>query len=426
MEFGKTSKTYYLNKSIYINLRWIGIIGQFLTINSVKFIFDFDFDYIFANLIIFIGAISNIFLIYNYKKIQLSNRSALNFLLIDIIQLSSLLYLTGGVVNPFSIFLLIPSVFASSHLKIKTNLFLIFVTLISIIFLTFFSLDLPKPLSEHFHISPYYYYAIPTGLIIALLFLNYFALVFGKESNLRKEALDKIQEVISKEHELVSLGGQAAAAAHSLGTPLSTIKIISHELFDQFKNNNEVKKDIELLVSQVDRCNEILKRLTLNPTLEDNFIDQDLSLYDNVKEIVNSFKEISDKKFNIDVEQNANSFHIRKSIEIVYGIRNFIGNANKFAKFNIYIAIKSDSETSEITIEDDGQGFPKDILNKIGEPYIKSLRPNKKNKSGLGLGIFIGKTLLEKNRAKLLFRNSETRGGAEVKIEWLNKNLSEI
>ncbi|MDC0167759.1 ActS/PrrB/RegB family redox-sensitive histidine kinase [bacterium] len=426
MEFGKTSKTYYLNKSIYINLRWIGIIGQFLTINSVKFIFDFDFDYIFANLIIFIGAISNIFLIYNYKKIQLSNRSALNFLLIDIIQLSSLLYLTGGVINPFSIFLLIPSVFASSHLKIKTNLFLIFVTLISIIFLTFFSLDLPKPLSEHFHISPYYYYAIPTGLIIALLFLNYFALVFGKESNLRKEALDKIQEVISKEHELVSLGGQAAAAAHSLGTPLSTIKIISHELFDQFKNNNEVKKDIELLVSQVDRCNEILKRLTLNPTLEDNFIDQDLSLYDNVKEIVNSFKEISDKKFNIDVEQNANSFHIRKSIEIVYGIRNFIGNANKFAKFNIYIAIKSDSETSEITIEDDGQGFPKDILNKIGEPYIKSLRPNKKNKSGLGLGIFIGKTLLEKNRAKLLFRNSETRGGAEVKIEWLNKNLSEI
>ncbi len=208
MEPSKISEIYSLNRSTYINLRWIGILGQLITINSVKFIFGFDFNFILSNIIIFIGAISNIFLIYNYKKIQLSNTSAFNFLLIDIIQLSSLLYLTGGVVNPFSIFLLIPSVFASSNLKIKTNFFLILVTLISIIFLTFFSLDLPKPLSDHFHISSYYYYAIPTGLIIALLFLNFFALLFGKESNLRKEALNKIQEFISKEHELFSLGTQ--------------------------------------------------------------------------------------------------------------------------------------------------------------------------------------------------------------------------
>ena len=426
MELGKISETYSLNRSTYINLRWIGIIGQLITINSVKFIFNFDFDFITANLIIFIGAISNIFLLYSYNKIQLSNRSAFSFLLIDIIQLTLLLYLTGGILNPFSIFLLIPSVFASSNLKIKTNLFLISVTLISIIFLTFFSLDLPKPLSDHFHVSPYYYYAIPTGLIIALLFLNYFALIFGKESNLRKEALNKIQELISKEHELVSLGTQAAAAAHSLGTPLSTIKIISQDLLLQLKDNKDFKKDIELLVSQVDRCNDILKRLSINSTLEDDFIDKDLSLHDYLKQIVNSFKEISDKNYIINTEQDTNSFNIKKSIEIIYGIRNFIGNANKFAKNNIYITIKSDSEISEVIIEDDGQGFSKDILTKIGEPYIKSLRSSDNKKSGLGLGIFIGKTLLEKNYAKILFRNSETRGGAEIKIEWLNKNLSKI
>ena len=426
MELGKISETYSLNRSTYINLRWIGILGQLITINSVKFIFNFDFDFISANIIIFIGAISNIFLIYNYKKIQLSNRSSLNFLLIDIIQLSLLLYLTGGVVNPFSIFLLIPSVFASSHLKIKTNLFLIFVTSISIIFLTFYSLDLPKPLSVHFHVSPYYYYAIPTGLIIALLFLNYFALIFGKESNLRKEALNKIQELIYKEHELVSLGTQAAAAAHSLGTPLSTIKIISQDLLEQLNNNKDLKKDIDLLVSQVDRCNDILRRLSINSTLEDDFIGKDLNLNNYLKEIVISFKEISDKNFNINTEQDTNSFNIKKSIEIVYGIRNFIGNANKYAKKNIYIAIKSDSETSEIIIEDDGPGFSKDILAKIGEPYIKSLRLDDKKKSGLGLGIFIGKTLLEKNYANILFRNSETRAGAEIKIEWTNKNLIKI
>ena len=426
MEISKILETYSLNKSTYLNLRWIGIIGQFITINTVKFILNFEFNYLAANLIIFVGAISNIYLFYYYNKIQLSNRSAFNFLLIDIIQLSSLLYLTGGVINPFSIFLLIPSVFASSHLKIKTNLLLIFVTLISIIFLTFFSLDLPKPLSNHFHISPYYYYAIPTGLIVALLFLNYFALIFGRESNLRKEALNKIQELISKEHELVSLGTQAAAAAHSLGTPLSTIKIISQDLLEQLNNNKDLKKDIELLVSQVDRCNDILKRLSINSTLEDDFIGKDLSLNSYLKEIINSFKEISDKSFTLNIEQDTNSFDIKKSIEIIYGIRNFVGNANKYAKKNIYITIRSDSETSEIIIEDDGPGFSKDILTKIGEPYIKSIRADDNKKSGLGLGIFIGKTLLEKNYAKILFRNSETRGGAEIKIEWTNKNLSKL
>ena len=356
---------------------------------------------------------------------MLTNITSFNFLFLDIIQLSALLYLSGGILNPFSIFLLIPSVFASSNLNIKTNIPLIFITLIMIIFLTFYHHDLPKPLNE-FKISLYYYYAIPLALIIALVFLNYFAFIFGQETNLRKDALDKIQEVISKEHELVSLGGQAAAAAHSFGTPLSTIKIISHDLFDQFKDNNEVKKDLELLVSQVDRCNVILKKLTLNPAIEDDFLDKNKTLYDYINEIVNSFKEISNKNFNVDKEQDSNSFEILKSVEIVYGLRNFIGNANKFANENIYISIRSDSQNTEITIEDDGPGIPKDILNKIGEPYIKTLKTKDSKKSGLGLGIFIGKTLLEKNSAKIIIRNSETRGGAEVKIDWENKNLKKL
>ena len=425
MEFGSNLKTHSLNKITYINLRWIAIIGQFVTINSVKFIFGFEFNYILANVIVFFGAISNLVLIFFFKKTQLSEKLSLNFLIIDILQLSFLLYLTGGTINPFSIFLIIPSIFASSSLNLKTNIMLITLTIISIIFLTFFHKELPSPLNNYIF-NKHYYYSVPIALIVALIFLNFFAITFGIESKVRKEALDKIQEVISKEHELVSLGGQAAAAAHSLGTPLSTIKIISQDLFSQFKNNKDVLKDLELLVSQVNRCNEILKRLTLNPNIEDDFIDRNLSLYDYVKEIINSFKEISNKNFVIDVEQNSNPFDIRKSIEIVYGIRNFLGNANKFSKKSVFVSIKSDSEISQLTIEDDGPGFSKDILNKIGEPYIKSLRLNDNTKSGLGLGIFIGKTLLEKNYAKILFRNSETRGGAEIKIEWLNKNLADI
>ena len=425
MELSDTSKTYTLNKKTYINLRWIGIIGQFITINLVSFYFKFEFNYILANIIVFFGGISNFFLMYFYKESQLSERTSLYFLVLDIFQLSFLLYLTGGTINPFSIFLIIPSVFASTSLKLKTNILLIILTIFSIIIITFFHQELPSPLDKYVF-NKYYYYSVPIALIVALIFLNFFAITFGKESMIRKEALDKIQEVISKEHELVSLGGQAAAAAHSLGTPLSTIKIISQELFDQLKDNKNFGKDIELLVSQVNRCNEILKKLTLNPTIEDDFIDKNLSLYEYVREIVSSYEEISNKIFNIDIEQNNNSFDIKKSIEIVYGIRNFVGNANKFAKNNVFITIKSDSDISELIIEDDGPGFSKEILSKIGEPYIKSFKSQDSSKSGLGLGIFIGKTLLEKNYANIIFRNSETRSGAEINIEWSNKKLLNI
>jgi two-component system sensor histidine kinase RegB len=423
MKFFETSKYFSLKKSTYINLRWIAIIGQFITINSIYFIFNFTFEIILGNLVILTGILSNLYLIHINKNTQLSDKIAFSFLLIDILQLSCLIYLTGGIVNPFSIFLIIPTIFSSSNLGLKSNLSLASITILIIIFLTFFNQPLPYPVNEHFHVDSYYYYSIPISLIVALIFLNYFALIFGKESRIRKEALNKMEEIMSKEHELLSLGGQAAAAAHSLGTPFSTIKIISADLLKQFKNNVEVKKDIDLLVSQIERCSEILKKLTLNPTIEDDFIDRDLTIIDYVNEIIKSFKETSKKKFIINFDQYSNSFNITKSIEIVYGLRNFIGNANKFSKSKVFINIKSDADITEILIEDDGEGYPNDVLRKIGEPYIKSYKSSIKSKSGLGLGIFIGKTLLEKNYASILCRNSETRSGAEVNIKWKNKDL---
>ena len=425
MESLQASNSYFLNKSTYTNLRWIGIIGQFLTINIVAFFFKFEFNFILANIIIFLGAFSNIFLSYFNRENQLSNQSSFFYLLIDIIQLSYLLYLSGGILNPFSVFIIIPSVFASSNLDIKTNLVLILITIIVIILLTFYHKELPSPLDDY-RLSYYYYYSIPLGLIIALIFLNYFAILFGRDNRNRKNALDKIQQVIAKEHELVSLGGQAAAAAHSLGTPLSTIKLISQELSKQISNNKDVKKDIDLLLSQVKRCDDILKKLSIDPIISDDFIDKDLGLYEYISEIVKSYQEISNKNFIVNSEQNSNPFPIKKSIELIYGIRNFVGNANKFANYNVYISIKSDSEFSEIIVEDDGVGYPKEILNKIGEPYIKSFKRDQSSKSGLGLGIFIGKTLLEKNLATLIFRNSETRKGAEVNIRWKNKDLKRL
>ena len=421
----QVSSNFFLNKSTYSKLRWIGIIGQFLTINIVAFVLKFEFNFLISNLIVFFGVLSNLFLNYFHKENQLNNQTAFYYLFLDILQLSLLLYLTGGILNPYSVFIIIPSVFASSNLKIETNLILISATVFSICFLTFFHEELPSPLNNY-KLSYYYYYSIPCALIIALIFLNYFAMLFGKENRLKKKALDKIQEVVAKEQELVSLGGQAAAAAHSLGTPLSTIKIISQELFKQLGSEKEYQKDLKLLLSQVERCNDILKRLTLDPVIEDDFFDKNLNLAKYLKEIKKSYEEISDKNFIINLEQDTNPISLRKSIELIYGLRNFVGNANKFAKSNIFITVKSDSQNSEIIIEDDGEGFSREIFNKIGLPYIRSLKNNYTKKSGLGLGIFIGKNLLEKNFAKLVFRNSETRGGAEVNIKWKNKELLKI
>ena len=380
MKFFETSKYYSLKKSTYITLRWIGIIGQLISVYFVYFYLNFDFNFIYSNLIILIGILSNFFLIIFYTKTQISDRSALIFLLIDIFQLGGLIYLTGGVVNPFIIFIIIPSVFASSNLGLRTNLFLVITTISLIIFLTFYSMDLPAPLSDHFHVDAYYYYSIPIALIIALVFLNYFAIIFGSESRLRKEALNKMEEVMAQEHEMLSLGGQAAAAAHSLGTPLSTIKIITQELSKQLKDQKDVIQDIQLLSSQVERCNEILKKLSLDPNQEDDFIDEDLSIRDYLRDIVSSFKETSNKKFILNFNQDLNSKKITKSIEIVYGLRNFIGNANKFSLNKIYINLKSNVNFTEIIISDDGSGYPNDILSKIGEPYLKSLKQKiKKN-----------------------------------------------
>ena len=424
MKFFETSKYHTLKKSTYITLRWIGIIGQLISVYIVFFYFHLSFPFVLANLVILIGIISNLFLVYIYKKTQLSDRSALIFLFLDIFQLSFLIYLTGGIINPFAVFLIIPSVFASSNLGLRTNLLLVLATILVIIFLTFYSKDLPGPLNEHFHVDPYYYFSIPIALIIALVFLNYFAIVFGKESRLRKEALNKMEEIMAKEHEMLSLGGQAAAAAHSLGTPLSTIKIIIQELKDQLNERKDLRQDIDLLSSQVERCDQILKKLSLNPIEEDDFIDENFTMRDILKEIVTSFKETSNKKFVLNFDQDLNSKKMTRSIEIVYGLRNFIGNANKYSNKKIFVDLKSNSEITEIKIQDDGIGYPTDVLSKIGEPYLKSFY--NKSKAGLGLGIFIGKNLLEKNFASINCRNSKSISGAEVIIKWNNNNLYKI
>ena len=428
MEFFKASDLYSLNKSTYVNLRWIAYIGQISAILVVQFFLQYNFDYIICISIVLFSIFTNFILQFRIKENQLNNFTSSIYLTYDILQLGILFFFTGGVTNPFIFLILIPAVFSSQYLHFLSSIILVTIIIIVLIVLTFYYYHLPHPGELHFHAPEYYLYAIPTSIIIGLIFLVYFGFKFGEESRIRKKAYDKIQELMAKENELLSLGGQAAAAAHSLGTPLSTILLTSTELQKEFGNKHKISKDLNLLISQTNRCREILKKLSLNPSIEDEFLNINLSLKDYVNEVVRSYQEISKKEFVINLENNNNPINTNKSIEIIYGLRNFIGNANKFSEKKIEIFLTSSKESTNIKIRDDGPGFPKDLIDKhrLGEPYIRTADQENISKYGLGLGTFIGKTLLEKNFANISFNNSLETGGAEVLIKWENNDLKKI
>jgi len=428
MEFIKASNLYYLNKHTYVNLRWIAYIGQISAILIVQFFFKYNFDYITCISIVLFSVLTNLILQFKIKDNQLNNNFSTIYLSYDILQLGILLFFTGGVTNPFVFLILIPAVFSSQYLHFLNSIILVVIIIIILIILTFYYHDLPHPGELHFHVPDYYLYAMPTSATIGLTFLVYFGFKFGEESRIRNKAYDKIQELMAKESELLSLGGQAAAAAHSLGTPLSTILLTVKELKKDLGSEHKISKDLDLLISQSNRCREILKKLSLNPNIEDGFLNANLSLNDYVNEIVRSYQEISNKEFVINLEDYNNPINTNKSIEIIYGLRNFIGNANKFSKKKIEILLSSNKKITNITIRDDGPGFPKDLIDKhrLGEPYIRTADQENISKYGLGLGTFIGKTLLEKNFANINFNNSSETGGAEVLIKWENTDLKKI
>jgi len=428
MKFQKTSNFYSLNKSTYVNLRWIVYIGQLSAILYVKFILTFNFNFFACISVLFFSVLTNLYLRFKIKENQLNNFISTIYLSYDILQLGFLFFLTGGITNPFIFIIIIPAVFSSQYLNLWSSIILVIFIIFILIILTFFYYELPHPGELNFHAPNYYFYAIPISIVIGLTFLVYFGVKFGQESRIRNQAYDKLQEIMAKENELLSLGGQAAAAAHSLGTPLSTILLTSKELQKEFGNNKKIKKDLDLLVSQSNRCSEILKRLTLNPNIDDGFIDANLTLNDYVNEIVRSYKEISKKEFVVNSEKYQYSIKTQNSLEVIYGLRNFIGNANKFSKKKIEIFLNSDKKKTEIIIRDDGPGFPKDLIDKhrLGEPYIRTADQANIFKHGLGLGTFIGKTLLEKNLANIYFRNLTKTSGAEVNIIWKNNDLAKI
>ena len=420
-DFLKYDEDLTLQKKTVVILRWIALIGQLFTIYIVHFFLDLNLPIILCSITIFCGGLTNIFIQFSFKKNQLSNIESTILLFYDVIQLAVLIYLTGGVTNPFVIFLVVPAIVSSTLLNLASTFFLSFITIIALLLLTFNYFPLPSQGNIHFHVPDYYLYSIPTALIIVLVFLNYFGFRFGHEARKRSEALNRLESVLAKEQELDSIGHQAAAAAHSLGTPLSTITVVAKELKKEVSNNSKYADDIDIIITEVKRCGNILKKLSKREIVDDVYVSN-IALEDLLFEIKNSFEESSKKNIELYLNKKNKKTPIKRSPELTYGIRNFVGNAVKFSKNKVSINLINEKDEIKIKIVDDGPGFPNDVFKIIGEPYITSKLKKFKTKAGLGLGTFIGKTLLERKKANIEFMNSEN-GGATVEITWKPSDL---
>ena len=414
----------HLDKKTLVILRWIALTGQLIAVNLVYNYLNLDFPVIECHIVIFLGIITNLFLQFKIKANQLKDVYSSLFLIYDLLQLSVLLYLTGGILNPFSLLLIVPAIVSSTFLSMGTTIILGVITILSSFLLVKFYLPLPGSIEYLFSFPTFYVVGILISIIVGLLFLSYFGIRFAGETKKRSEALNKLQQVIAKEYELESLGGQAAAAAHSLGTPLATITVVAKELRKEIGVESKHSKDLDLLISQTKRCGDILKQISQKQIIEDKFISA-VKLEDLLVEILRSFMETSEKEIQLKSNNDLNKIDIKRSPEIIYGLRNFIGNAVKFAKNKVEIELKSSENQICVQINDDGPGYPEDIIQVLGEPYIKSKSKEISKKSGLGLGTFLGKTLLERQGAKLNFFNNKYKG-ASVKIIWKAESLISI
>jgi len=408
-----------------INIRWAAIFGQFITISIVYFYFNFNFKIEYCYLLVLFSFVLNIFLQIRSKKTDLlSNKQATFSILYDLFQLFGLLFLTGGLTNPFSILIVAPITIAAGFLNLRSSILIGIFSVLLIVILSLFYTELPG-LPKNYLFPKFYIFGLALALCTAIVFLAIYSQRLAIESSQRNEAFNVLQQIFLREQELRSLGGLAAAAAHELGTPLNTISLVAKELKKELGSNKKFNQDLDLLISQSQRCGEMLKQISRNPHTEkvDKFLDK-ASFKIIVHEIIDSFKDLSKKKIIINEEEYKKDYLITKKIEIIYSLKNIIDNALKFSSNKIMISLLSNEDELRIKVEDDGVGFSNQILGFLGDPYIKS-KSLDNSSEGLGLGIFIAKIFLERLSAVINFYNLENKG-AGVDIFWKKKDLNNL
>lgn len=425
-EFTKRTSTYSrrLRSTTLVRIRWLAVFSQSIIIAFVAIYLGFKVPIMPCAILIVTSAWLNIFLTFFYSiNDRLSSNAAVAILGVDILIYATLLYLTGGLQNPFSLLLVAPAVISATSLPVRHIVFLNLLVIISASILSTFSEPLPWYPGQTIVIPRLLIDGIWTAIVSSLIFTTSYGYRVAEETRRLADALSATELILQHEKHLSELDGLAAAAAHELGTPLATIQLVVKEMYNDLKNDPAVLDDLNLLLSQTERCRNILKRLTSLSSEGEEHLSR-LSFTTLLEEVSAPLREfgitiVAEKGETIGTEPI-----FPRNPGILYGVGNLLENAVDFAREKVIIRYKWNEKFVALTIIDDGHGYEPSILDRIGEPYTTSRHPGSQG-GGLGLGLFIAKTLLERSGAHLRFRNSpEKEFGAEVYLAWSRKSLS--
>jgi two-component system sensor histidine kinase RegB len=405
-----------------VTQRWLVLAGEALLLLAAALLLSFKAPYALCFGAIGAGAWINLLTgVASPGQRTLGDLEAGAQLAVDIVQISALLFLTGGAGNPFMVLLIAPVTLGAATLPLRHTLALAGLAGLAALVLAFFALPLPRADGVEIAVSPDYRVAAAIATIAGLALIAGYVRQAAVEAARMALALDVTQTVLSREQRLSALGALAAAAAHELGTPLATIAIVAKELGREAPTAS-VKEDAELLSAQAERCREILRRLTETPDKASDEVHERLSLRQLVQEVIEPHAGVKDVRVEAIVTGAAGTRapDIRRMPEIIHAFSSFVENAVDFAAAEVLVTARFDAEAISMEVRDDGPGFAPEILAKLGEPYVTT-RPGAEGSRtghiGMGLGFFISKTLLERTGAVVAFQNGRPRG-AVVSARW--------
>lgn len=410
----------------FVRLRWLAIVGQAITIFGVKFGFGFDFPFWPCLFIVALSLVLNLTLMIKLPVNYRLDQSAVTMMLaFDILQLAGLLYLTGGLENPFIILFLSPVLISATALSPERTLVLGLLAVGCATLMALVHEPLPWGPTDRPELPFLYISSIWLSLFVSLAFISVYAWQVGAEARQLAGALAAMELVFEREQHLSRLDGLAAAAAHELGTPLATIALVAKELSNSLPDDADAKADLELLREQVVRCRDILGQLTSLGRAEDtNEFLSSVTIRHLIEETIAPLRtpEIS---LDVDISGIGREPHCTNKTALIFSLTNIIDNAMDYATSRVAITARWDSDTVRIEISDDGRGYAPEILSRIGEPYVTTRADDHDKNSvngksgGLGLGLFISKTLIERSGAKLKFFNAPAPNhGAVTRMIW--------
>lgn len=401
-----------------LRLRWLAVLGQLAAVFIVSQGLNFVFAVIPCLVIIGLSALINLAVQTIFNPMQrLEPFWAAALLALNLVELAGLLFLTGGLQNPFSFLFLAPVLISATALPARLTMALGFVAVACASNLVFYHYPLPWDSDDPLVLPPIYLFGVWLSIVLAIGVTSLYAFQVTEESRKLSDALAATELVLTREQHLTQLDGLAAAAAHELGTPLSTIFLISREL-EKNVPEGPLSADLRTLREQATRCRDILAKIAQLSAAGAPFDRMELSLL--IEEVVAPHRDFGvDIKVRIAVAPSSEPVGARNPA-ILYGIGNILENAVDFARSTVEVNAWWNSDSVEIVISDDGPGIAPDMLKRIGEPYV-SRRPSADEgvRRGMGLGIFIARTLLERTGAKVSFSNRTFPDhGAVVQIVW--------